>query len=251
MNFIKNLFLGCFSFSTMIMNAQDAGTIQTDRPDQTESPYIVPKNFIQVETGILFESNQQNEYIIQHPNLLFKYGVHDRVELRFVSELATLSTENFIKTSINTLAIGLKTKITEENGIIPKTSLIIHFNIPYQFKKKNQIQYIFPDFRFLMQHQISEKLNLSYNIGIEWDIEHQKPSYIYTLTMGYSIHDKIGCYIEAYGFFQNKEYPNFNIDGGFTYLVNPNIQLDISASKSLNKYYPGYYLSAGISIRKK
>ena len=34
---------------------QEIETIQTDRPDQTETPYLVPKKMFQVENGFSFQ----------------------------------------------------------------------------------------------------------------------------------------------------------------------------------------------------
>ncbi len=37
--------------------------IQTDRPGQTECPFIVPKNNFQVESGFSFENVNENEEV--------------------------------------------------------------------------------------------------------------------------------------------------------------------------------------------
>ncbi|PPZ92594.1 hypothetical protein C3729_00845 [Cloacibacterium normanense] len=41
------------------LHAQE--TIQLDRPDQTESVYVVPKNYLQTEMGFMFEKTDKTE----------------------------------------------------------------------------------------------------------------------------------------------------------------------------------------------
>ncbi|MBU6205838.1 MAG: hypothetical protein KJS45_10675, partial [Bacteroidetes bacterium] len=43
--------------------AQTLPPIQLDRPDQTECPFITPKNYIQIEHGITMENIRNNQSI--------------------------------------------------------------------------------------------------------------------------------------------------------------------------------------------
>ena len=46
--------------STGIFNSAQESTIQTDRPDQTESPAIIPINHLQTEIGFMFEKQNKD-----------------------------------------------------------------------------------------------------------------------------------------------------------------------------------------------
>ena len=59
--------------------AQSEGRIETDRPDQTECPFIVKRGFLQAEIGF---NRSNREYLF--PTSLLKYGVSKRFELRYV-----------------------------------------------------------------------------------------------------------------------------------------------------------------------
>ncbi|MFM2401685.1 MAG: hypothetical protein RI950_1202 [Bacteroidota bacterium] len=63
--------------------AQSEGRIETDRPDQTECPFIVKKGYIQSELGFN-RATSENLF----PTSLVKYGLSKRFELRYVSVLA-------------------------------------------------------------------------------------------------------------------------------------------------------------------
>src|SRR5689334_10968679 len=73
-------------FSLMRAAAQQSGKIETDRPDQTESAYLVPKKWFQGELGLQVEKESDDTKQFIHPTLLSKYGLGKRVELRLITE---------------------------------------------------------------------------------------------------------------------------------------------------------------------
>jgi hypothetical protein len=102
-----------------------------------------------------------------------------------------------------------------------------------------------------MQHTVSEKQTLSYNLGAEWDGDTAEPIFVYTLTTGYALTEKIGGYVELYGFLPQTQKPDHRFDAGFTYLFNPNHQLDLSGGVGISKNAPDYFISVGYSFRFK
>ncbi len=65
--------------------------IITDRPDQTESPFTVPRRHFQMETGLVFEKTNSNTETFVYPATLIKYGLTDRFELRLIMEFSTIN----------------------------------------------------------------------------------------------------------------------------------------------------------------
>ena len=100
-----------------------------------------------------------------------------------------------------------------------------------------------------MQHTLSDKLNLGYNLGAEWDGFSAEPTFVYTLTTGYSITEKLGSYIELFGFLPQIDKANHNLDGGITYLINNNFMLDLSSSIGITNNAPKHYFAFGFSFR--
>lgn len=231
--------------------AQDTAAIQTDRPDQTECPFITPANYFQFENGFTYEKYDSNSSAIAAPSVLTRYGINNYIELRLITEFL-ISTENSNTISgISPILIGFKTKLFEEKGIIPTTALIAHLGLPKAASAEYKLNYFYPEFRFSMQHTINQKQSLSYNLGVEWEGVKNTPTYVYTLTSGYSLTEKIGVYTELYGFIPQKEAPDHRADLGMTYLFNHNHQLDISGGIGLSKSSPDYYISLGYSFRFK
>ncbi len=219
--------------------------IQTDRPDQTECPFITPIKYIQVENGFTIE-NENIQKNLAFPTTLLKYGINDRVELRLITELTSL---NSGKIGLLPLTFGFKLNLLKEKGILPTTSLITHLASSNLGSRNYQSTYLAPSFRFTMQHTLSKKATLGYNIGEEWNGETPDPTFIYTLTIGYSLPSNFGSYIEMYGTKPHQQNFEHKFDGGITYLVGQNLLFDISGSIGLSKIHPSNYISLGCSFR--
>jgi hypothetical protein len=231
--------------------SQDLPSIQTDRPDQTECPFITPKGYLQFENGFSIEKSNSETTTLVMPTILTKFGINDHFELRLITEYVTDQSETNKVSGINPVLIGFKARLFAEKGIIPITSFIGHLSLPDLASKNFKTTYYAPEFRFTMQHTISDKQSLSYNLGAEWNGETAEPVFIYTLTSGYSISEKISGYIELYGFLPQIDKPDHRFDAGLNYLFLPNHQLDVSAGFGLSKVSPDYFISLGYSFRFK
>ena len=233
------------------LSAQSLQPIQLDRPDQTECPFITPENYIQAESGFNIENVSADRQLLTTPTVLWKYGVNKKFELRFITELITDKNNSDKFTGLAPVTFGFKTALFEEKGIIPKTSFIGHITTATMGSEKLQTKYIAPSFRFTMQHTISDKMVLAYNLGAEWNGEAAAQTYIYTLTTGFSLTEKLGMYTELYGFKTAYTKADHRFDGGFTYLINDDFIADISGGFRLTDNAPKNYISLGLSYRFK
>lgn len=230
-------------------NSQEKKPLETDRPDQTETPSLVPKGMIQVETGFSIQKENafSNSYLL--PSVLWKYGINENFELRLITELAIEKTSITTVMGMNPILIGFKIKISEEDGIVPKMSLISHISLPNVASSNFKTEFYAPEFRFAMQHTLSEKISLSYNLGAEWNGFDAEPTFIYTTAIGYSISDKFGTFFEIFGFAPQENKANHNFDCGITYLINDNFMLDLSGGLGITKNAPDNFYAIGFSFR--
>jgi Putative MetA-pathway of phenol degradation len=242
-------FLAINLFAANVFILAQSGPIQIDRPDQTECPFIVPTKYIQVEHGFLVEKINSTDKTYNYPSTLWKYGLNEKLEFRLITELVSIKETNQSIKGLVPITIGFKTNLFKEKGILPTTSFIGHITTSKAGTKDFHTTYIAPSFRFTMQHTLSNRVALAYNLGAEWDGETATPTYIYTLTTGISITEKLGCYAELYGFAKHHFITDHRFDGGFTYLVNDDIILDISGGYGLTINAPKNFLAVGLSYR--
>jgi hypothetical protein len=244
--------------------------IETDRPDFTESPNVVPKGALQVETGFILETDEESTGGLGGPNTLtqrnitvnttlFRFGLTEKVELR----LNTVFNNNRLKTefglvipdsTVNTVGfqtsfIGFKTNLYKNDKI--SIGFLGHLYIPElasgDFAKTNG-QKIAPEFLIPLTYDITDKFGIAVQYGLTWDGFTPNPTTSYTLALGYSITDKLSAYVEPYGFLTNNGEELHLINGGFTYLINDNFQVDLTGGFGLNEAAPDNFLNCGVSF---
>jgi hypothetical protein len=230
--------------------------IVTDRPDQTESPSLVPQGGLQVELGASVENDKSHEVKytnVTYSTALIKYGINENFELRLITEYlgerakALEGKEQQVK-GLSPLALGLKIKLADEKGVIPQTSLIGHVNLKSGSSEFSP-EYTAVDFRFTFAHTLSEKLALSYNLGAEWNGQTPDATFLYTLSLGYVVTKRIGAFVESYSFFPEDSKADHRLDAGVTYKFTPVIQADVSGGIGISENAPDSFVSAGISFR--
>ena len=66
---------------------------------------------------------------------------------------------------------------------------------------------------------------------------------------GWSLTEKLGTYMEYFGIFREDNGPAHNFNGGFTYLISRDIQVDIYAGVGLNERADDLFIGAGFARR--
>ena len=247
MNFKNILSIVCFAISFQLAAQENNTTpepLVTDRPDATEASSTVGKGTFQIETGAFYESfednNVKSEGFTMNTTLL-RFGILSNLELRlgwdFVEGTTTVNGNKLdnVTSGFSPLLFGAKIDIAKENGWKPEIALIGHLALPFLASSDYRPETTAADFRFSLSHSLSEKSSLGYNLGAEWSNDSSEISYIYTLAYGYSISNKFGVYIELYGDLPEDNKANHYWDGGLTYLVSNNFQLDAYIGTSITK----------------
>jgi hypothetical protein len=86
-------------------------------------------------------------------------------------------------------------------------------------------------------------------LGAEWDGETAVPGYFYSVALGIGLIENLGMFVESFGAIQEAGTAQHQLDAGFTYLLTPNFQVDISGGIGLNDAAPDNFISFGLSYR--
>jgi hypothetical protein len=233
-----------FALQTLPAMGQE---LATDRPDQTETPFVVPFRSLQAECGFLRQFNS-DEKRYEQPSILWRAGIASNMEMRLITTYSAIHSNGKKNTGVEPLQVGFKLKVRDESGLHPAMGFIMHVVIPraasLQFRNANYAC----NFRFTAQHTISQRVNISYNAGMEWDGNHPAATFIYTFTSGLRLTDKLGMFIEIFGDITESSNAIHSLDGGLTYLLRPHLQADLSAGAHFKEPGKNYFLSAGISF---
>ena len=259
LQFIKHITITLFTTLVFlpIFAQQERPELITDRPDATESPNVVVQGALQIESGALFTSFEDD--VLQtntttYNTTLLRFGLLENLELRlgwdFVEQRNKLSTaqEEVSQSGLSPLLLGMKVNITQEKGWLPTIGLIGHLFLPFTASDDFKPQNTGVDFRFAFDHTLSESSSIAYNLGAQWEADTPGAAYIYTLAYGYSLTDSFGLYAELYGDMPENNSANHYWDAGLTYLVLPNLQLDATVGTSITEGQD-VLVSAGFSYR--
>lgn len=217
-------------------------TINTDRPNQTESSLVIPKSSFQIESGFgfLFQGNKRQ---ISAPNSLFRYGLFSFLELRFFNEvLFTKDVFNKKSAGISDLQFGIKVHLIESENSKSNIAFLSHIIAPSGNETLSANRWGSMS-RFLFSHQLTNQTSLSYNLGYQY-LNSKRGDLIYTLSCGHNVTNKFALFIEVYGDLVEFEKFNINGDAGMTYLICPNLQLDASYGLGFNQKFN--YLNFGV-----
>jgi hypothetical protein len=236
-------------------SAQEIADLITDRPDQTESPVLVPRHALQVETGVVLERdrvpyNERSDLF--YNSTLLRYGINSNLELRFVSEYLSQS----ITTEQNTIryegfgpiALGMKLKLADEKSFWPQAGVICHVQLKTGSAEWTP-SYTAVDLRFAFANTLSEKWSLSYNLGLQSGDDDRDIVCYYTAALGYLLHKNLAAFVEQYSFFPEGTRADYRFDGGLTWKVKPLVQLDLSGGIGLTNNAPDYFVGTGVSFR--
>lgn len=228
-----------------------AQTISSDRPGIGDGTSTLQRSQFQLETGVELMRRQAGKVNVFSqttlPIALLRFGVSDRVELRFIqsyffTDLPKM-TGDFSKSGFSNTSIGSKVKLTEnaENGV--QTAALLEVVIPTGTEDMTYDGFLI-SLRYLHSWDFSERGNLNSNIGGFW-AEENGVSLTYSFAVGYAINDRWAVFIEPFGDFYEFEDFNISIDGGLTYLLNSKMQMDVSVGTGINSDY--YFIGLGFS----
>jgi hypothetical protein len=249
------------------------GQIETDRPDFTESPNVVPKGSVQFETGFVLEKATEDYCLAEYftnttlNTTLVRFGLTDKTELRlnwsidqFAAEAiqervyvapctsnGNYDSDTTIKqTGLSPIFVGFKHHIYD-NDII-SIGFLAHVYLPFTSTGEFKTSKYAPEFLLPIGLSVTDRFSVSVQPGMSWDGESESPTALVTTSLAYSVTDRLGAYVEPFVYIDRAT--DYRVNGGFTYLINDHFQWDASAGlwdASYANRHMNYFLSTGFS----
>lgn len=252
------------------LTAQDTppGELVTDRPDRTESAAVVAPGYVQVETGVLLtrdEGGGAEVEGVEGPGTLVRIGLGGRTELRlgwggWVREEVDGAGPRGGTITVDGAAdaeVGAKVRLRNEAGRLPEAALLVGVSVPVGDEELTSDRYD-PSILLSLAHTLSERLALGYNAGVAWSsapgetgATETSSHLVYSAALGLGLGERLGAFAELFGE-EPIDAPGssaVSLDGGFTYLLRPNLQLDLFAGAGLTDDAPDWFAGAGVSFR--
>ncbi|MCH7761320.1 transporter, partial [candidate division TA06 bacterium] len=195
----------------------------TDRPDQTESSVVVPRGFIQIESGWIYTENDDvaGDVIQTHqlPSSLLRVGVLDNVELRLGMDGWNWKRGGVREKDFGDIEVGTKIHLVDEKSWRPETALLASLSIPTDGEGLD------PAFRATFSHTLSDRLSTGTNLGVSWSTEEDpnQADFNYTTVLGVSLLSGVSMFVEFFGDVPIESSTSrsaaHSFDGGFTVLA--------------------------------
>jgi hypothetical protein len=240
--------------------------LASDRPDFTEASSTVGKGRIQLEAGYTFVRDRSFGVTTtshSYPEALFRIGaIADWLEFRIGQNFGHSSTGAPLGGTFSTggaedLYLGVKLFMTEQKRLLPEVALVLQTTVPTghdEFTAGN----IQPGFNLLYGWDVVPDLftfagSTQANRVFD-EMGHGYVELAQSLTVGYTLTDRLGAYTEWFAFFPTgavapgvtaQHYAN----GGFTFRVTPNFQLDMRAGIGLSKSADDFFAGTGFAVR--
>lgn len=234
--------------------------IETDRDSFTPSTRTVEAGRWVFESSYSFIDNRDTAETHSLPELLLRYGLSDRIELRLGGnyevggEGADVSggtgNEELEGGGIvreTQVLYGLKVRLTEQRDWLPESSVIVQGHTPMSgpdpataFNLGFIAGWEFPD---------EWKLDSAIRYGADKEKEDRFETWSPSIVLRKALTERWNVHAEYFGHFSQDRADNFSkhyFSPGVHYLVTPNIELGVRLGWGLNEDASRFFSNAGI-----
>jgi hypothetical protein len=239
--------------------------LESDRPDFTEASSTVGLHRFQIESGYTYTHGTDGPTATDKhdlPEMLLRYGVAERLELRlawdegmiFQRETDRAAGHTVDKSGSTDVEFGFKYAIAKQQGVRPQSALIVALTAPVGSPAFSG-QQVGVRLNYCYSWELTKKLSLNCSTGNLWAGEagDRFSTFFQSASLEYELTERLHCFNEWYGQFRcgaDDNRPQHYYDGGFTYLLTPNLQLDWRAGWGLSDASDRFFTGCGLVIRR-
>jgi hypothetical protein len=273
------IIISVFTFNLFTTSAQSENTgplgfgneyfsdeLTSDRPDFTESAQTIEAGHYQVESGFTYSYDERlgartDTSVL--PELLLRFGLTEESEFRlfwdgYTAELKKNVSSNFVthpdQHGASDISIGFKHRLIRNDIVLPDTSFIMELGLPVGSSERTADEVEFTS-KLLMEKDLNEDFGLSSNINLASlnGVNERFLNLEGSASISYSISRQVGCYFEYFGLFpidaSEPETSKQYVNGGFTFLTLPNLQLDVRTGVGITNVSDDFFTGVGAVFR--
>ena len=222
----------------------------TDRPDFTESAVAVPAGRVQLEAGATFASaDDVDEQEVGEA--LLRIGVAPRVEVRVgIPSWARVDLDGGSVDGLTNAFLGSKVELTDP-GRPTEVALLAGTSVPTG-DDDVAVDAWEPEAILAVGWTVPAPWSLGANAGWSWidrggERAHQGSA---SVAVGRELSERLGGFLETFGFVtEGTEGETAFLDGGLTWLVSSDLQLDARLGAGLTDESDDWFAGVGLSHR--
>ena len=237
--------------------------MSTDRPDKTESPYTVDAGRFQIETDLVaYTRDSRNGQTTRSFDVMpfnFKMGLTHDTDMQIVYGAfshSRTSVDSVVdeEDGLGDVTLRLKHNVWGNDG--GKTAFAL---MPFLKVPTNTLASLNNDVEGGLIAPLAVDLGHGMGLGLMTEIDILKsedgkgyePVFINSATVSFELTQRLGMYVEAYieRSVENGAETIVTLDGGITYAVTNDLQLDAGANVGVTKAADDLNVFAGLSRR--
>jgi hypothetical protein len=235
----------------------------TDRPDFTEASVTVGRGVVQIEGGYTFTRNNDDGVLTQNhsfPETLYRIGMFAdwfefRIDWNYAVERTEIGGAADTQSGAEDLTLGCKIALTPQECMLPETAIIFQMSVPTGADAFSSEE-VLPGVNYLYAWDLNEDWSLGGSTGLNAATDDETTDtyseFSQSFTLGHSWSERVGSYTEWYVLSPvsaDTNRPENYFNGGFTVLLNNDVQWDIRAGVGLNESADDFFAGSGLSLR--
>lgn len=237
----------------------------SDRPDFTEASSTVGLGVVQLEGGYTYAYDSDavgSTKSHSFPETLLRVGVlADWLELRAAWNYGEESATEFgvgrtRATGSQDLYLGVKLGLTGQEGVLPEMAVMFQMDVPTgssAFTAGETLPGVVWLYGWDLNDWLSTGGQTQVNRALDDVTGQPYAEFSQSWTINYALLDRVGAYTEWFVFAPDGADTNHTenyADGGFTFSVTNNLQLDVRAGVGLNEAADDYFVGSGFAVRR-
>jgi hypothetical protein len=237
--------------------------LATDRPDFTETSSTVGLGRLQIEMGWTYSENDDagvRTRCDSYPETLLRVGMfaewfEARVAYNYVNETTQVGSVRSTVRGSEDLYLGVKLALTEQKGVWPEMALTPQMTVPTGSSAITDDE-VLPGVNWLYGWDVTDWLSTAGSTQVNRAIDEVSRDvyceFAQSWTFGLSFTERLGAYTEWYALIPSSAETNHTehyFNGGFTYKVTNDWQLDVRGGVGLNDAADDWFFGPGMGLR--
>jgi hypothetical protein len=237
--------------------------IETDRDSFTPATTTVGKGRLVVESSYSFIDNRHVPETHSFPELLVRYGLTDRIELRLGSNYEIGGKPNSVAAAAGVdeaeagglshdanVSYGLKVRLTEQDGWVPESSAIVLGSTPTSGEgtaTEFDAGYVF-GWELPNRWKLDAALRYAGESEMGDRFEVWAPSVVLRAPVG----ERVNVHVEYFGLFSQDRKDDFVrqfVSPGVHYLITPNVEVGFRLGWGLTDQSARFFSNVGVGMR--
>ena len=231
--------------------AQENLHFSVDRPGISDYPTIVPKGWLQLETGLEWYQHDDHRSLLL-PTMLVRTAISKRIEVRMTNRFLRVDSVHEANPHDTYFYYGsaeIKALLIREKGLRPATAVMAGYSLTPATVQALKGLLWGNNIMLLMENNLHDQVIFNYNIGYIWNGYSGKSSAMYSFTFEIELSTVASIFIEQSSFYNHGEKDDHWINLGYTHLEAKHSQFDFSMGLSFNGGSQDYFFAVGYSTR--